>query len=1043
MACLAVATGVLILAFASSSQGANLNASSDKVAVLDLIHEKAPEGGDRDWIVGLADTFELALQEENVATLERRQIRLLLGERELLGQGVISADTLRAARLPSATWFVGGQVQRGASNEFVITVSLVHPGSATVETSFTRRGSYPVEWSSTIFAIAHDVASYLRSVTVPAPRHAGESMTWLPEATLPFFKGLECYARGDYAGAIVQFNKARTEIQPFDLARLWEARAYQHAGFPELAEFAIRPLKIRQPAVINPPAKPVVVVLGGRGITSTGRAAFIRELARSGRFTVFEPTWIGATLREVDLQLTGQMAAPLNENSGWLVIDDVVFLDSISVEGNSSACLRARELRLLSAGLVRQAMLQGLEKNKDVQYVRLAQQFIRARSKKNSESVIENNSTIDSSAMPSPSDPFEISFAKALRLVQQHPTNPRYLIGLSDYYSTEWLPKAWLLDRAIEQIGHDRTQPDAAFLLTSALWRKRNASRRPWWTPDAPLKEDFALLNKWFPNSPEIMTLAEVTEKAGSYYTHSAPQDARYLGNLYWTGNPQSPLGSCLASHQTSAALLSDKEKLERLRLHRKSGANAKAWPLAVSLRLSKDPAIGAEAQQIYMDLLGVLIQEYRQYRSFTMASQQDAAQAVWTRGQLLLNCIDRYQRGSVIKLCSRLARETRGAEAQFRFVWEQVERYKDDFDIDPALGITKTELLNGDGGQGQATISWSIGSPIIDYCVLMGELAEEMQQQLRPDLAGKVFDRLYHEEDIPVANRLTAAYDLAEVCYETGRYFEALDLLEKVITDTQGTTTPKARKNGVSGTLEEAAFTLLKKVRLYADSQMDFCHCCGKPSDDPPMKPANFESVEKLFGELQGRYQLRQGADNSSVQNALLEKKDEVLPFILYQLRRGEMMNGYTLIFCGLLGTNAAPAVPYLVPWVCHTSFESINAASALSQIGKSSGCSVPALIVAAEEFRADRPTFAKNASFALKQVSPAPRESVPYLARLLYHANPAVAGRAARAIAESAPLGGHEWEGKPQPELVSLVKRWWEQQGAKQNWNATARSQ
>ena len=59
---------------------------------------------------GLEDFFEVALQKQEVAVLERRNIRLVLSERALQTSGVLPAETSSQAKLPTVDYFIGGSV---------------------------------------------------------------------------------------------------------------------------------------------------------------------------------------------------------------------------------------------------------------------------------------------------------------------------------------------------------------------------------------------------------------------------------------------------------------------------------------------------------------------------------------------------------------------------------------------------------------------------------------------------------------------------------------------------------------------------------------------------------------------------------------------------------------------------------------------------------------------------------------------------------------------------------------------------------------------
>jgi hypothetical protein len=135
---------------------------SNSVTVLDFTSE-APPVVANDRTVGLADYVEVALQKEGVPTLERRQVRLILGERDLHARGILAEKTLHAAKLPTVAYFIGGNVGQRASNEFALTLSIIRAETASVAASLTRRGVYPAGWLPAIESLAKEVRMHFRS----------------------------------------------------------------------------------------------------------------------------------------------------------------------------------------------------------------------------------------------------------------------------------------------------------------------------------------------------------------------------------------------------------------------------------------------------------------------------------------------------------------------------------------------------------------------------------------------------------------------------------------------------------------------------------------------------------------------------------------------------------------------------------------------------------------------------------------------------------------------------------------------------------------
>lgn len=1027
---------LLLLLVGGWFNAGRLQAAPVQVAVLDFKAENATNGND-DWTVGLADFVELALQKEGVETLERRQIRLVLGERELQSGGLVSAAGLRKRGLPAVNYFVSGSVRRVAGNKFTLTVSLHRADNATVENTLTRRGAYPAEWLAAIDSVAKEAGDKLRAPAKLAPtRSEFESLTWFPEAALPFFKGLEYYSRGDLPQAAGWFRTASGKDPRFDQARLWEARALLQFGFPELANFAVG--AARKGAGLgrtNAAKLPVVAVIAPEGVPIAGRAAFVNALARSGRFEMFEPQAIGATAREIDLQLTGQMAAPLTGRSVWLVVDSMVFLEMANAE------LRARQSDLLSGQLLRQVSTPTDEAG-ERSFVQLAEAFLNVTAKEEAKPVA--GGAEEMFGEPNAGDRPEVVFGKVLRLAKAHPDRARPWIGLADFYG-EWTPRMLLLDRAIATIERDPKQEEASFWLTSALWRKRSMVRRAWFYPDSsgyqenPLTNDFALLLKMFPQSTEAQTLDEWTHKAGIYtYSHPKGKDTRYLiGAAYGSVGPHaSPDPSASVGNGKSPAVVGEAEWLARLKRNRELGNYAKAWMQANWGVPPLSQAVRTEVERINADLLKIAVRENEAFKAFTTTIDRGEKTRALELGQELLNCLFRTQRLAVIEKCGALVKATRGCEAQVAFLIAQMERYKEDFNFDPATGAPRTETVDFrfDPGTDRPG-SWSNLSPDLSVARVLGQLVESDTACGNLELTAGVYEALRNNEALPLRNRLTAMFDLARLQYDQGRAFEAVELLQELLQQTDGNDLPQARGEswGSSG-VESAAFELLKKIRLFADPEVNFADCCGELPNPPLPKPDNLEEMNRWFAELWVNIRGGVGATNRPIKELLIERRAEALPALLYNLQQHQDLHR-SIMFAGFLGTNAVAALPFVTHYVCGSEpYPYViygTALAALAGIGKPAACAMPVLILASEGSG-----YLFNVKAALKQVGPAPRRSMPHLARLLYHKSQAVEVKAARAMIETAALPAATYAGQTEEQLIVSLRTWWEQEGSHQDW-------
>ena len=113
-----------------------------------------PAANASERMAGLEDFFEVALQKQDVPVLERRNIRLVLAERNLQAGGLLSEETLSQAKLPSVDYFISGSVAFPTAGEFTLTLSVIRADKATVEFTLTRHGAYPNDWLPAIESLA-------------------------------------------------------------------------------------------------------------------------------------------------------------------------------------------------------------------------------------------------------------------------------------------------------------------------------------------------------------------------------------------------------------------------------------------------------------------------------------------------------------------------------------------------------------------------------------------------------------------------------------------------------------------------------------------------------------------------------------------------------------------------------------------------------------------------------------------------------------------------------------------------------------------------
>jgi hypothetical protein len=135
-------------------------------------------------------------------------------------------------------------------------------------------------------------------------------------------------------------------------------------------------------------------------------------------------------------------------------------------------------------------------------------------------------------------------------------------------------------------------------------------------------------------------------------------------------------------------------------------------------------------------------------------------------------------------------------------------------------------------------------------------------------------------------------------------------------------------------------------------------------------------------------------------------------------------------------LGTNALPLLPEIVLGVQQQGNRSTqcNALWALGNMGHFAAGALPVVILALES---DDATMVRPAaSRTLKMLGIAPHQAMPYLARLMYHADAVVALNAANAVVASAALPADFRAGLDDDEFVRKIQTWWENTGSWQAW-------
>lgn len=1013
--------GLLCCFAATKSFGEN----SNTVAVLDFTREAAAVADGR--TAGLEDFFEVALEKRDVPVLERRNLRLVLAERARRDTGLLTADSLSQAKLPALNFFISGSVAFPSANEFALTISAVRADKATVEAAFTRRGFYPDDWLPAIESLAGEVDARLQLPKRPrTERSEFEKLTWLPEAALPFFKGLDYYARGDYAAAVPWFREAYGKDRHFDIARRWESRAYAKLGLLQLAG-APSLNGTNTVASGRSSKREVMALVASKKISAASRAAFLEALARNDEFDLFDPGSIGATADEIDLQLTGQMASSLDERGVWLVVDSLVYLDA-----PDARTFTVRQQSLLSGEMIRQEKFNAANAP---DFKKFAAEFLKSRKA----NVPAEAETKNPPALLEPlrTEPGTTALPQALRLAQAEPEAARRWVALADYFG-DYQFKGICLDEAVRAVERQRGQPDAAHWLASALWRKREMSRRIFYEPTAryrapnPITNDFARLLEWFPKSAEAASLVEVTNRGEGSYTVVGPADRRYLNAVY-TNLFQPALRSTLLpppKNNSPAADFSDARLINRLQEFLKQERNAPAWQLANDLKRFGDEATRARVKPMLDALVQTAVREREQFAEFNASVAADNAGKILELGKELARSIDRRDRVVVIEQCAGLIKKREGANGQLKYLFAQARQYRADFLINPATSQFGNEL-EYQLLEGSDLIQPVRGAVDYGYEPLMNRVVDIAHELPTAELAREIFEQLRDDETLPPAKRFTATFDLAVGEQARGNSFEAMTQLKELLRQTEGSGLPLIRHGSWSQSIESAAFEALRKMRIYSGVEADICECCGKISNEPPSRPANFDEVNRKLEQLWRQQIGEAGTNLPSVKEQLLADKENFFPAILYKLRTGQEIS-HTLIFCSDLGTNSLPALPVILTIIRRGEpFQDYNnALSAVGSLGRAAACARPLLILA--RANADNGNF----NYALERIGPAPRRVMPQLAQLLDHQNPEVCRRAGEAMMQTAKSELEPFSKLSAVEQVTRLRQWWESDGQKIAW-------
>ena len=297
----------------------------------------------------------------------------------------------------------------------------------------------------------------------------------------------------------------------------------------------------------------------------------------------------------------------------------------------------------------------------------------------------------------------------------------------------------------------------------------------------------------------------EVTNHGEGSYVYTEIKDRRYLDTIFDYGSRLQPPPVPKPSKTEPAIQVSqpvrvvtDEQKLARLNEYLKQNRPAPAWQLVNSLRTPDGSTVQPQVRTIYDELMQTIGLENKQYNEFTAVVAAKQLPRALELGRSLLNCIDRRHRADVIEKCGKVIKNQEGVLGQLGFLFNEAKQYRKDFLLDPAdpaRGVPANDI------EYQVLENSTLVQPVIygkdyGYEPLMGKVAEIAHELPPSDLTRGILEYIRDDTSLPLEKRLTAAYDLAMLEQAQGQAFEALNLLQDVLRQSEGTGLPLKRNN-------------------------------------------------------------------------------------------------------------------------------------------------------------------------------------------------------------------------------------------------------
>jgi hypothetical protein len=839
---------------------------------------------------------------------------------------------------------------------------------------------------------------------------------------------MECYAKNDYAQAIIAFREARCWDQNFRLAWLWESRSYQRAGFAAQARRVLEAGQLADQPVGQAIQRPVLAIVAGSGVTAGEQQEFTRRLADSGKVSVLDPRWIGASAREVDLQLTGEMAARSETHNAWLAVDQVVFLE------RTGEVLRIRKQDAVTGEVLLRTETSAANNG----VAQLAQNFFQ------SDKTAGSTGPLTSTAQKTlpmhihlPVNPAEAELARCIDRAMRNPADVRALLAAADAClpwetdellhdgkrerGVEWRVRGEFLVQAVDVIRRNPGQKDASFWLASALWRQRYTPEYSVWAlypPNIPLQEQMKPLLDLFPQSADATNLSETVTENISHNRRPMPTDARYLQPPFPADTPS----QTESAHGGGAA--NGEARLEKFRSLVAQNHLARASLLFTDLPRTEhvDDSVFYAETQAFMKLM---LQDDQAHGAFmhdlSLADDSQRLAELMTEWKPSFGPENR--REEIFALCDVVAKVS-GVQAERRFLEEQFQRYLEDY------GTLLSPTIFGLG---------------YTLPVRIKSVADSLDAAGHFDDAESLYELIIRTPEVPSDMRHTTAYDLAVRYYNRADHFHATEFLRELLTDDTPVGTIRSPTDNSDNSNRDAAYELLKHIRLFDVGGLDFSRCCGEVQPPPAADSAEMEVLETLYKERMALIWSVGPPTAASLdkthqevirlEKEMLEQHRAAMPaFLAHKIK--ESGPGTELLgLCAQLGTQAGPLLPQLVASVSSVnSISQYYALRSLANIGHPAAAALPMVIMAEES---DNAQVQSTARYARGRLGVAPRQTVPYLARLIYHPNYNVAQHAADSLAAAASLPAEFRAGLSDEDFVQRIQNWWENTGSWQNWD------